>query len=99
MKEFHRIIYKPLVTEKGQDSLETNNKYTFEVSPDANKVEIRQAIEAVFSLKNKVLKVNTSNINGKYKRKGRIGGYRRDRKKAVVTLVKGATIAGISDTV
>ena len=61
-------------------------KYTFEVSPKANKTEIKDAVEVIFGVK--VEKVNTMNVKGKFKRMGRYGGYRSDRKKAIVQLTE-----------
>jgi large subunit ribosomal protein L23 len=84
-----------MVTEKSLANRESHNQYSFEVLPSANKVEIRLAVEKAFSLPNKVLAVRTVNVAGKFRRRSRrrgAGGYRRDWKKAVVTLVKGATI-------
>jgi large subunit ribosomal protein L23 len=93
MREYYQIIVKPLLTEKSIGQKEKYNRYSFVVAKDANKIEIRQAVEAAFSLKNKVLSVDTMNMAGKFKKRGRKGGYRPDWKKAVVTLVKGASIA------
>jgi large subunit ribosomal protein L23 len=83
-----------MVTEKSLANREAYNQYCFEVLPSANKVEIRLAVERVFDLPNKVLAVKTVNVAGKFRRRSRrgVGGYRRDWKKAVVTLAKGATI-------
>jgi large subunit ribosomal protein L23 len=81
-----------MVTEKSLKSREANNQFSFEVDVKSNKVEIRQAVEKLFELPNKVLTVKTVNVAGKYKRKGRKGGYRPDWKKAIITLVKGTTI-------
>ena len=64
-----------------------DNKYTFQVPLDANKVEIRQAVEAIFNVK--VEKVNTVRVLGKTKRMGRFVGKRSDYKKAIVKLVAG----------
>jgi large subunit ribosomal protein L23 len=92
MKEPFQILYRPMVTEKSMTVRESNNQFSFEVNPKANKVEIRQAVEKVFDLSNKVLHVQTVNVPGKYKRRGKRGGYRPDWKKAIITLVKGTTI-------
>ena len=97
MKDFHRILRRGVVTEKSSAARANENAYTFVVDPDANKIEIRQAVEKYFGLKNKVLSVNTMNFDGKWRRKGRKGGYRPDWKKAVVTLVKGATIKVVDE--
>ena len=68
----------------------TNNTVTFEVRPDANKVEIRSAVEAVFNVK--VAAVRTASFQGKLKRMGRHQGRRADWKKAIVTLAPGHKI-------
>jgi large subunit ribosomal protein L23 len=69
---------------------ERENGYLFEVARDANKIEIKQAIEAIFPVK--VQSVRTQRVHGKPKRMGRYAGHRPDWKKAVVTLQKGQTI-------
>lgn len=83
MKEPRDIIKRPVITEQSAD-LMADKKYTFEVSPKANKTEIKYAVEHIFGVK--VQKVNTLNVKGKFKRMGRYGGYRSDRKKAIVEL-------------
>lgn len=83
MKEPRDIIERPVITENTAD-LMAEKKYTFEVNPKANKTEIKDAIELVFGVN--VINVNTMNIKGKFKRMGRYGGYRSDRKKAIVQL-------------
>ncbi|GAA0597016.1 50S ribosomal protein L23 [Virgibacillus siamensis] len=83
MKEPRDIIKRPVITENTAD-LMAEKKYTFEVEPKANKTEIKDAVELVFGVN--VVKVNTMNIKGKFKRMGRYGGYRSDRKKAIVQL-------------
>lgn len=87
MRSLYNIIKKPLFTEKGSYMKESENKILVEVNPDANKVEIKKAIEEIFKVK--VEKVLTINIKGKWKRYGRSVGKRPDRKKAVITLKKG----------
>lgn len=77
------IIKRPVITEQTAD-LMADKKYTFEVNKKANKTEIKDAVETVFNVK--VLKVNTINLKGKFRRMGRYGGYRPDRKKAIVQL-------------
>ena len=77
------IIIKPLITEKSNDQV-ADGKYTFIVNVNATKTEIRQAVEKLFSVK--VLKVNTSNMNGKMKRMGVHTGPRADWKKAIVKI-------------
>jgi large subunit ribosomal protein L23 len=99
MKEPASVLIRPMATEKTEKLKDKNNQYTFLVSTSANKIEIRYAVEKAFDLKDKVLNVQTINCNGKYRRSRRrfLGGYRRDWKKAVVTLVKGATIKGLTN--
>lgn len=77
------IILKPVLTEKGYDGIATK-KYTFIVKKDANKTQIKEAVEKLFGVK--VDSVNTVNCKGKLKRMGRNAGYTPDRKKAIVTL-------------
>ncbi len=83
------IVKRPVITEKTQ-AMMNENKYTFEVPMTANKVEIRQAVEAIFNVK--VEKVNTIRVLGKTKRMGRFQGKRSDYKKAIVKLVEGSKI-------
>ena len=85
------VILEPVVSEKSYNLLD-EGAYTFKVHPDANKIEIRQAIEAIFDVK--VLKVTTANRKGKRKRNRRAltFGRRPDTKRAIVTLVEGDRI-------
>ncbi|MBQ8348161.1 MAG: 50S ribosomal protein L23 [Ruminococcus sp.] len=85
MKAPQDIILKPVITEKSMDELQAG-KYTFKVATDANKTEIKKAVEVLFGVK--VAKVNTLNCNGKEKRVGRFVGKTSDWKKAVVTLTE-----------
>ena len=86
-----QVILKPVVSEKSYASYD-RNVYTFEVAEDANKIEIRQAIEAIFNVK--VTNVNTLNRSGKRKRNRRTGGWgtRTGQKRAIVSLREGDTI-------
>lgn len=83
MKTAQDIIIKPIITERSVDNLE-NNKYTFKVAKDANKIEIKNAVEQLFDVE--VTKVNTLNCKGRTKRVGRFVGKKADWKKAVVTV-------------
>jgi len=86
MKSAYDIIIRPIISEQ---SMEQNdiNKYAFEVAKDANKIEIKKAIEEIFSVK--VEKVNTLNVLGKKKRTGKYPeGYSKAWKKAVVKLTE-----------
>ncbi len=91
MRDHRDVIIRPVVSEKSYGLLD-HGVYTFVVAPDANKVEIRKAIEAIFNVK--VTKVNTLNRKGKRKlnRRSRTFGKRPDLKRAVVTLAEGETI-------
>ena len=86
MKSAHDIIIRPVITEAAMDMLPAK-KYVFEVALDANKVEIRKAIEEIFGVK--VLSVNTIRVAGKNVR-GRTGrsGRKPERKKAIIRLTE-----------
>ncbi|MCL7376328.1 MULTISPECIES: 50S ribosomal protein L23 [Streptomyces] len=91
-KTFHDhrdILVKPVVSEKSYALLD-ENKYTFIVAPTANKTQIKQAVEAVFSVK--VAGVNTINRQGKRKRTRTGFGKRANTKRAIVTLAEGDRI-------
>ncbi len=90
MKEPQRIIRRPLVTEKSTLQKEEGRQYVFEVDRNANKIEIRSAVERLFKVK--VNHVRTMNVLGKIKRLGRRYGKRPDWKKAIVTLREGDRI-------
>ena len=83
-------LIRPLMTEKTMRQKEELNTVAFKVRPDANKVEIRTAVESVFNVK--VTAVRTASYEGKLKRMGRFQGRRSDWKKAVVTLAAGHKI-------
>ncbi len=87
MKNTYDVIRGPMLTEKGTHMKETDNKVIFKVAKEANKIEIKQAIEEIFKVK--VDRVATMNYKGKTKRMGRNEGKRPDWKKAIVTLKKG----------
>lgn len=83
------IIVRPVVTEKSSRLMQMN-KYTFEVHPQANKIEIRKAVETVFGVK--VSSVHTMQVRSKPKRMGAFVGHTRSWKKAIVTLGEGQRI-------
>jgi large subunit ribosomal protein L23 len=89
MKDLTRVIVRPVVTEKSTDMGESD-KYVFEVASDANKNEVKQAVEKFFGVK--VIDVRTMNMKGKPKRLGRYMGRRKDWKKAIVKLQSGDKI-------
>ncbi len=84
MKDPRSIVRRALITEKGTLLRELRQQYFFEVAREANKVEIKQAVEAIFSVK--VDSVRTQRMHGKPRRQGRFAGRRSDWKKAIVTL-------------
>ncbi|MEP6962820.1 MAG: 50S ribosomal protein L23 [Acidobacteriota bacterium] len=81
------VIKKPIVTEKGVTKKDSERTLCFEVAVDANKTQIRQAVEQLFKVK--VDEVRTSTTAGKLRRRGRFAGYRSDWKKAYVKLKPG----------
>ena len=90
MRDARHIIIRPLMTEKSMANKEAHNTVTFQVRPDANKIEIRSAVESIFNVK--VTAVRTASYEGKLKRMGRYQGRRPDWKKAVVQLAPGHKI-------
>ena len=90
MMEADRVILEPLTTEKAERLRETRNVVAFRVSPKANKIQIRRAVESLFEVE--VKDVRTSNFTGKNKRWGRFVGRRPNWKKAYVTLEEGHAI-------
>src|ERR1700685_2385911 len=82
-----QIIRRPIITEKGLGVKETQHTVVFEVAPDATKTEIREAVQQIFKVK--VAAVRTANFHGKFRRRGRAEGHRRDWQKAYVKLAAG----------
>ena len=85
----YQVIIRPLITEKNTNLMELN-KYSFEVAGVASKPEIKKAVEEIFSVQ--VTEVNTMNVRGKMRRRGREFGYTKSWKKAIVTLAPGNRI-------
>ncbi len=83
----YEVIRRPIVTEKGVDKKEAENTMCFEVLAEANKTQIKTAVQKVFKVK--VADVRTVNTAGKLRRRGRFTGYRADWKKAYVRLKAG----------
>lgn len=90
-RDLHDIVLAPVVSEKSYGLID-GNVYTFIVAPDANKIEIRQAVEAIFEVK--VANVNTLVRKGKRRRNRRTGKFssQPDQKRALVTLAPGHSI-------
>ncbi|MCF0239306.1 MAG: 50S ribosomal protein L23 [Streptococcus gallolyticus] len=90
MKDYRDVIVRPVVTEKSMKLMAEENKYTFEVAKGTNKIEIRQAVEAIWKVK--VEAVNTVNVKPKTKRVGRYTGKTSAVHKAIVKVQDGQTI-------
>jgi large subunit ribosomal protein L23 len=86
----YQVIRRPLVTEKGVTKKDDERTLCFEVAPDANKTQVKAAVEKLFKVK--VEEVRTSNFDGKMRRRGRFMGYRPDWKKAYVKLKAGEKV-------
>ena len=84
--KYYDVILKPIVTEKSMNAM-AEKKYTFLVHPDANKTQVKEAVEKMFE-GTKVKNVNTMNLDGKTKRRGMIFGKTAKKKKAIVTLTE-----------
>jgi large subunit ribosomal protein L23 len=93
--KLHDVIKRPLITEKGTAKKESERTLCFEVAAEANKVEVRAAVEKLFSIK--VEAVRTSNFEGKLRRRGKFFGYRSDWKKAYVKLKEGQKVPEFTD--
>ncbi len=85
MRTPYDVVIKPIITERSVEDAHAK-KYTFQVATDANKTEVRHAIEEIFEVE--VAKVNIMNVNGKLKRMGRTQGMTASSKKAIVTLTE-----------
>lgn len=90
MNQARRHIIRPVVTEKAMKLRDLHNKYVFEVARNANKIEIKSAIEEIFGVG--VIQVRTVSVHGKPKRLGKYLGRKPDRKKAIITLRQGDKI-------
>lgn len=88
--DLHKVIKRPLITEKANIQKEQSNQIALEVDRRANKIEIRRAVETL--LKTEVLEVKTMNVEGKKRRVGRNVGRRPGWKKAVVRLAPGKRV-------
>jgi len=95
MKSFFDVIRRPLVTEKGVAKKDDERTLCFEVAPDANKTQVKSAVEKLFKVK--VEEVRTANFDGKLRRRGRFAGYRSDWKKAYVRLKKGEKVPDFAE--
>ena len=89
-ERMYRIIKRQVITEKAADDSGRRNAYHFAVPTDANKIEIRKAVEKLFEVK--VVAVNTLRMRGKWRRRGYTTGTTKPWKKAMITLAEGYTI-------
>ena len=87
MKSPYDVIIKPVISEKSMDDAQ-NKKYTFKVAVDANKTQVKLAVEEIFGVE--VAKVNIMNVKGKTKRMGRYEGKTAASRKAIVILTEGS---------
>jgi len=90
MRDIYSIIQSPVVTEKSMAQTVEANKVVFWVDPEANKGDIKEAVQKIFNVK--VLAVNTQRLAGKIKKQGRFSGRRPTRKKAYIKLKEGDSI-------
>lgn len=90
MIKYYDKILAPVITEKSTNLIQGSNTYTFRVDKTMNKVEIKKAIEEIFSVD--VLRVNTINVKPKFKRVGQHEGFTSGYKKAMVTIAEGQKI-------
>ena len=86
----HKVLRRPLVTEKGVDKKDNERPMCFEVAVDANKTQVKAAVQKLFKVK--VAEVRTANMEGKLRRRGKFSGYRSDWKKAYVKLKAGEKV-------
>jgi large subunit ribosomal protein L23 len=91
----YEIIRRPLVTEKGVDKKDNERTLCFEVHSDANKTQVKAAVEKLFKVK--VAEVRTATFEGKLRRRGRFAGYRSDWKKAYVKLKAGEKVPDFAE--
>jgi large subunit ribosomal protein L23 len=97
MRTKYEVIKRPIITEKGLGVKESLRTLVFEVNPHASKVEIREAVQAIFKIK--VESVRTLPVTGKERRRGRLVGHRPDWKKAYVKLRAGEKMPEYADNV
>jgi large subunit ribosomal protein L23 len=91
----HEVIVRPVVTEKGVDKKDSERTLCFEVNADANKTQVKAAVEKLFKVK--VEEVRTATFEGKLRRRGRFSGYRPDWKKAYVKLKAGQQVPDFAE--
>ena len=91
----HKVLRRPLVTEKGVTKKDNERTLAFEVAPEATKTEVKAAVEKLFKVK--VSEVRTATFEGKLRRRGKFAGYRSDWKKAYVKLKEGEKVPDFAE--
>jgi large subunit ribosomal protein L23 len=91
----HKVLRRPIITEKGVSAKDNDRTLCFEVAPDATKTEVKTAVEKLFKVK--VSEVRTATFDGKLRRRGRFAGYRSDWKKAYVKLKAGEKVPDFAE--
>ena len=95
MSVVYHVLRRPLVTEKGHDKKDNERTLCFEVALEANKTQVKAAVEKLFKVK--VAEVRTATFDGKLRRRGRFSGYRSDWKKAYVKLKDGQKVPDFAE--
>jgi len=90
MRNVYEVIKRPIISEKSTALAEVGGRYAFEVAPQANKIEIKDAVQQLFNVK--VRRVHTMMVHGKMKRTAKALTKRSNWKKAIVTLAEGQKI-------
>jgi len=95
--DVYKVIRRPIITEKGLGVKENQHTVVFEVAPAATKTQIKEAVQRIFNVK--VDDVRTAIFHGKFRRRGRSEGHRRDWKKAYVRLAEGEKMIEYAENV
>lgn len=91
----HKVLLRPIITEKGVSKKDDERTLCFEVAPAATKTEVKSAVEKLFKVK--VSEVRTATFDGKLRRRGKFAGYRSDWKKAYVKLKAGEKVPDFAE--
>lgn len=91
----HKVLRRPIITEKGVNKKDEERTLCFEVAPEATKTEVKSAVERLFKVK--VSEVRTATFDGKLRRRGKFAGYRSDWKKAYVKLKAGEKVPDFAE--
>ena len=91
----HKVLLRPIITEKGVNKKDEERTLCFEVAPAATKTDVKSAVEKLFKVK--VSEVRTATFDGKLRRRGKFAGYRSDWKKAYVKLKAGEKVPDFAE--